>query len=65
MQPPTENHHSDTGSGRVREAADYYRTHREICPHPVVPFLVLTFGLTGPREAIEALRIATMGGADG
>jgi hypothetical protein len=64
MHPPSENH-CDCGSGRVREAADWSRLNRETCPHPVVPYLTIIFGLNGPKEAIEALRLAPLGGTDG
>lgn len=59
-RPGTEDQHDE----RVTIAANWYRQHRSECPRPIVGHLVRTFGLSGPREAIEALKIATMGGAD-
>jgi hypothetical protein len=63
MLLPSEDH-SDCGSGRVEVAAEWYRQHRAECPRPIIPFMILNFGLSGPREAIEALRIATLGVAE-
>jgi hypothetical protein len=49
-------------SVRVEIAAQWYRQQRADCPRPIVGHLIRTFGLNGPREAIEALKIATIGG---
>lgn len=56
--------HTDCGSGRVELAANWYREHLRECPRPIVGHLVRTFGLAGPREALEALKLATSGGAN-
>ena len=55
---PTAQCNNDSGSGRVEEAGEWYRENRENCPHPVIPYLMLVFGLSGPKEAIEAIRLA-------
>jgi hypothetical protein len=43
-------------------AADWYEANRQTCPHPVVPFLRKTFGLSA-QEAVEVIRLANKGGA--
>lgn len=64
LRPETDDHAS-CGSGRIEEAAQWYRQHRAECPRPIIPNLIRRFGLANPREAIEVLRIAAfeMGGA--
>jgi hypothetical protein len=63
MSGPTTDHASRC-PGRVIEAANWWRDHREVSPRPSIEQLGRAFGLCGP-EAIEALRFATPGGTDG
>ena len=60
--PPTQNRAS-CDNGRIKVAAEWYRANRAQCPRPIIPFMILNFGLAGPREAVEALKLATLGGA--
>ena len=47
---------------RVLLAAAWHRLQRLECRHPIVLHLQRIFGFSGLREAIEALKIATLGG---